>query len=104
VDLHPLIHFQLRTNITGEFSWNWYWRESTQDGIYAFGSGLLIDPAGTSRARYLGNQGDVEVRWAPGSHVIMAFNGGGFKPGPFFKNASDNRGPIVANLGLTYRF
>ena len=103
-DLHPLIQFQLRTNITGEFSWNWYWRQSTQDGIYAFGNGIPIDSAGASRARYLGNQGDVEIRWAPVSHVILAFNMGRFKPGRFFDNVSYNRGPIVCNIGLTYRF
>jgi len=62
IDLHPLIQFQLRTNITGAFAWDWYWRQSTQDGIYAFGSDLPIDPAGSSHARYLGNQGDVEIR------------------------------------------
>ena len=62
IDLHPLIQFQLRTNVTGAFAWDWYWRESTEDGIYAFGSGALIDPAGTSHTRYLGNQGDLEIR------------------------------------------
>jgi hypothetical protein len=104
VDLHPLIQFQLRSNITGAFAWDWYWRESTQDGIYAFGSGLLIDPASVSRAHYLGTQGDIEIRWAPVSHIIVAFNGGGFTPGPFFNNVTNNRGPIVFNTGLIYRF
>jgi hypothetical protein len=51
--------------VTGAFAWNWYWLESTHDGIYAFGSGALIDPADASHARYLGNQGDLEIRWAP---------------------------------------
>ena len=54
--------------------------------------------------RYLGNQGDVEIRWAPVSHVILAFNMGRFKPGRFLDNVSYNRGPIVCNIGLTYRF
>jgi hypothetical protein len=46
VDLHPVLQFHLKPNVTGAFAWNWYWRESTHDGIYAFGSGILIDPAG----------------------------------------------------------
>jgi hypothetical protein len=60
IDLHPVLQFQLKANVTGAFAWDRYWRESTQDGIYAFGSGVLIDPAGASHARYLGNQGDLE--------------------------------------------
>jgi hypothetical protein len=104
IDLHPVIQFQLMKNITGAFAWDWYWRESTYDGIYAFGSGALIDPAGTSHARYLGNQGDIEVRWAPVRHFIAAFNLAGFKPGGFFNELTDNQGPIVGNAGLTYRF
>jgi hypothetical protein len=68
------------------FAWNWYWRESTDDGIYAFGSGVPIDPAGASHARYLGNQGDLEIQWAPVEHTVFAFNFAGFKPGTFFNS------------------
>jgi hypothetical protein len=104
IDVHPVIQFQLKQNITGAFAWDWYWRESTHDGIYAFGSGALIDPAGTSHARYLGNQGDLEIRWAPKPHIILAFNLAGFKPGTFFKTVTYNRAPIEGNVGFTYRF
>jgi hypothetical protein len=61
-DLHPVLQFHLKPNVTGAFAWNWYWRESTHDGIDAFGSGVLMDPAGASHARYLGTQGDLEIR------------------------------------------
>jgi alginate export protein len=104
IDLHPVLQFQLRTNVTGAFAWDWYWRESTHDGIYAFGSGVLIDPASASPARYLGNQGDLEIRWAPVRHIIIAFNLAGFKPGAFFRTLTYNDGPIAANIGFTFRF
>ena len=104
IDVHPVIQFQLKTNVTGAFAWDWYWRESTHDGIYAFGSGLLIDPASTSRARYLGNQGDLEIRWAPVRHVTLAFNRAGFKPGTFFNILTYNAAPIEGNVGFTYPF
>jgi hypothetical protein len=63
-----------------------------------------MDPASSSTARYLGNQGDMEIRWSPAHHVIVAFNLAGFHPGSFFNQVSNNRPPIVANVGLTYRF
>jgi hypothetical protein len=100
IDLHPLLQFQLRPNLTGSLSWNWYWRESTHDGVYAFGSGILIDPAGTSHARYLGNQGDLEIRWAPVRHTIIAFNVAGFQPKTFFKTVANNAAPVAANIGF----
>ena len=104
MDLHPMMQFHLRQNVTGEVSWDWYWRQSLQDGVYAFGSGVLMDPASSSSARYLGNQGDMEIRWSPAHHVIAAFNLAGFRPGTFFNQVANNRPPIVANVGLIYRF
>jgi hypothetical protein len=101
---HPVLQFQLKANVTGAFAWNWYWRESTHDGIYAFGSGAVIDPADASHARFLGNQGDLEIRWAPVPHTIVAFNFAGFEPGTFFKTVTYNAAPIEADLGFTYRF
>jgi hypothetical protein len=104
MDFHPMMQFQLRQNITGEVSWNWYWRESVHDGVYAFGSGILMDPASSSTARYLGDQGDMEIRWSPAPHFIAAFNLAGFQPGGFFAHVVNNRSPIAANAGMTFRF
>ena len=104
IDLHPMMQFQLRRNITGEVSWDWYWRESGHDGVYAFGSGILMDSASSSSARYLGNQGDMEIRWSPAPHFIAAINLAGFQPGGFFDRVASNRPPIATNAGLTFRF
>ena len=103
-DFHPMLQFKLKKNLTGDFDWDWYWRESTHDGIYAFGSGVLIDPPGPRHARYLGNHGDLELRWAPITHTIIALNLAGFKPGAFFKTVAHNAAPIGANGDITYRF
>ena len=103
VDLHPVVQFAPLPSITAALSWAWYWRESTHDGIYAFGSGVLIDPAGASRARYLGHRGDAEVRWAPVPHIIVAFNEAGFAPGSFFDSVANRRAPFAANVGVTLR-
>jgi hypothetical protein len=104
IDLHPVLQFHLQTNVTAAFAWDWYWRQSTQDGIYAFGSGVLIDPAGASHARYLGNQGGIEIRWAPVQHTIIAFNLAGFEPGTFFNSLVYKAAPVAANIGFSFRF
>jgi hypothetical protein len=99
-----MMQFQLRRNITGEVSWDWYWRESVHDGVYAFGSGMLMDPASSSSARYLGDQGDMEIRRSPAPHFIAAFNLAGFQSRGFFDHVVNNRPPFAANAGLTFRF
>jgi Alginate export len=104
IDVHPMVQFRLRQNVAGEVSWDWYWRESINDGVYAFGSGALMDHANSSAAKYLGNQGDMEIRWSPATHLIAAFNLVGFKPGSFFDHVVYNHPPIAANAGLTFRF
>lgn len=80
------------------------WRESIHDGVYAFGSGALMDSANSSTVRYLGDQGDMEIRWSPAPHFIAAFNLAGSQPGGFFDHVVNNRPPIAANAGLTFRF
>jgi hypothetical protein len=104
IDLHPMLQFRARQNVTGEISWNWYWRESSQDGVYAFGSAALVDPSNGSRVRYLGDQGDMEIRWSPAKHFVTAWNVAGFRPSGFLTQFPNNRSPIAANVGFTYRF
>jgi hypothetical protein len=99
-----VVQFQLKRSVTGAFAWDWYWRESTHDGIYGFGSEAPFCSGDASHSRYLGNQGELEIRWAPAPHIIIAFNFAGFKPGSFFKTTAYNAGPIAANAGFTYRF
>jgi hypothetical protein len=65
---------------------------------------MLIDPASASHARYLGNQGGLEIRWAPVRHVIVAINFAGFKPGTFFNTVTYNAMPLAGDVGFTYRF
>jgi hypothetical protein len=104
VDAHPLVQFQIRPSVTGSFGWMWYWKESAKDGVYAYGSGVLVAPANTSQSDYLGTQGDLEIRWAPAPHFIVAGNMMGFRPGRSLVDQINARGPIAANMGITYRF
>jgi hypothetical protein len=46
----------------------------------------------------------MEIRWSPAPHLIAAFNLAGFQPGGFFAHVMNNRAPIAANGGLTFRF
>jgi hypothetical protein len=104
VDVHPLVQFQIKPSITGSFGWMWYWKESATDGVYGYGSGILIAPANTSQSGYVGTLGDLEIRWAPAPHFIVAVNMMGFRPGRSLVDQINARGPIAANTGIAYRF
>ena len=56
MDIHPMAQFRLRQNVTGAIAWVWYWRESIHDGVYAFGSDALMDPANNSHVSTWGTR------------------------------------------------
>jgi hypothetical protein len=103
VDLHPGVELRVIPSLTAALSWAWYWRESTDDGVYAFGSGAVAYPATTTRASYLGHQADAELRWAPVPHTILALNIESFTPGGFFDALPYHHAPFAVNLGATFR-
>ena len=49
-------------------------------------------------------KGDLDSLGSRRSHIIIAFNFGGFKPASFFQHGNYNAGPIAVNIGFTYRF
>ena len=64
-DLHPSLDLHLTRNITVSADWDFFWRYSTDDGIYDAGGFVLrpgdgdaassvISPASASRGRSIG--------------------------------------------------
>ena len=102
-DLHPVVQIRVRDNITSAVSWAWDWRQKTGDSMYSYGGAQPSTQARTS-GRFLGQQGDAEVRWSPASHTILALNLFGVLPGTYIRNGSSNHPVVAANLGVTYRF
>jgi Alginate export len=94
---HPLL------NVTGTFEWIWFWRESTKDALYTFGN-VPLRPANLSKARYVGSQPNLEIRWAISEHFLATLNLAGFVTGEFLKQSPPSNAIVFFNLGLTYRF
>ena|SRR5215470_19070138 len=78
----------------------WFWRESLEDGLYQIG-GALIRPSGGSRARYIGNQINFELRWALNLHTTIAVNLAGFFTGGFLKDTGPAGDVAFSNVGIT---
>jgi len=102
-DVRPLVQFALRKNVTGQLDASWFWRESIHDGLYGIG-GQLLRPGSMSRARYIGAQADLEIRWALDPHLTLVYNFGGFRAGQFLRETPPGANVVLVNIGLTYKF
>jgi hypothetical protein len=101
--VQPTLVFHPLRNLTGTANWIWFWRESNVDGIYTFGD-LQLRAGNLSRARYIGNQPNIELRWAMNEHFTPVLNLAKSITGTFLQQAPPAKGIVFANAGLTYRF
>src|SRR5207253_5365010 len=67
IDLHPTLDLYVGKKITVSFDWDFYWRESLEDGVYAISGAPLRK--GVAGSRSVGNSPAVTVAWNPTRHV-----------------------------------
>jgi hypothetical protein len=103
INVHPMVWFQPMAHVETSIGWNWFWRYSTSDGLYTFAGFPLIYGNG-SRDRYIMQMGDMEVRWAPAPHVIIALNFMGTINGAFLNSTVKSNDISFINTGFTFRF
>ena len=102
-DLHPRINLILDDHWSFTTSTLFIWRDSLDDGIYSIASGLLRTGS-TSRARYVGTQPELEVKYCFNRHLDLKGIFNYFRAGKFLKQSSN--GSDITYLGsmLTFRF
>jgi hypothetical protein len=107
IDVHPMTWFQPFAHVETSIGWDWFWRYSTGDGLYGL-SGLPV--RGTTlngkvvKDRYIGQLGDMEIRWSPAGHLIFAFNFAGMINGAYLNHSGTSNNITYINSGVTYRF
>ena len=102
-DLHPRIDIQFNKSWFLTLSTAFIWRDSLDDGIYSIGNGLLRTGQ-ASRARYVGTQPEVELKWQVDRHLdlkgIFVF----FDAGPFIRETPPGNDIVYLGTMATYRF
>ena len=102
-NIHPALTMRLAPDVQLNASLDFFWRHSTRDGVYA-PNGMLIRPAGDSRARYVATIASLGATWTLSrgwtSTAVVAYG----RPGAFLRetNADDALG--FTSLGAQYRF
>jgi outer membrane receptor protein involved in Fe transport len=70
IDLHPVLDLHPTDTVTLTVDWDFFWRESTADGVYRL-SGSLLKPAGTDNARFVGHSPSLTAVWNPTRHISV---------------------------------
>ncbi len=102
-DLHPKINIQFNRQWSLTLSTEFIWRDSLDDGVYSIANGLLRTGQ-ASRARYVGTQPEVELKWQVDRHLdikgIFIF----FDAGPFLRETPPGNDIVYLGTMATYRF
>jgi hypothetical protein len=87
ISLHPNLTVHLGEAVALKGEWVWFWRQSTNDGVYGL-SGMLLRPVGTTRDTYVGSQAQVTFDWQLDTHTHFQVNYLHFFAGGYLENTT----------------
>ncbi len=103
MDLHPSIEFHLTRTVTLTPEADFFWRQSTRDGIYGI-PGNLIQSGRNSTARYIGSHTSAQIEWRVDRHLSFTAMYLHFFPGEFLKQAPPGRNVNFVASWISYKF
>jgi hypothetical protein len=103
IDLHPVLDLYLGEKVTVTADWDFFWRESAQDGVYRL-SGSLLRPASGSSARYIGNSPSLSVVWNPTRHISVLTSYIHFFAGDFLQDNAPSKDIDYFTTWISYKF
>jgi len=103
MDLHPAAELQLTRKMTCGVDMDFFWRESTEDGIYGNAVNLVRSGAGTD-ARYIGSAVCAFLEWRLQRHLSLRFDYGHFFAGEFIKASGPGEDVDYFSTWVTFRF
>jgi len=104
MDLQPSLELNLPGKITVTPNTAFFWRQSTEDGLYNAGSGPLLITGRKSNDRYIGSQVAVQLKWSLDRHTTVIGEYLHFFPGDFLKQSTPGRNINYATWWVEYRF
>ena len=101
VNFHPAMTLRPIDKLEITLDWDFFWRESLDDGLYQPSTALQVPGAGNP-ARYVGSQGAALVQWQITGHAALGATYSHFFTGPFFRFAGLGSDVDFAGLWLSY--
>ena len=102
IDLHPTARIGLAPTVRASVEWNWLWRETTRDAVYA--PPLSAIPGTASRGgRFTGQQAIAGIEWQTSPQVTIATQYVHFFPGGGLRSVNGRSVDFVF-ASASYRF
>jgi hypothetical protein len=103
IDLNPCLDLHVNRQLTLIFDWDFFWRESTHDGLYN-NAVALVRSGRKSDARYIGSMPQAQLSWDLNQHLTFAAIYGHFFAGHFLKETGPGADVDYVSTWLTYKF
>jgi len=103
IDAHPGIELQLTRSLSFVGDWDFFWRESTGDGIYN-NALKLVRSGDRSSARYIGSQAQALLQWSISRHLTASVAYAHFFAGEFLKESPPGKDVNYVSTWVTFRF
>jgi len=103
IDLNPCLDLHISKQLTLIFNWDFFWRESTRDGLYN-NAVALVRSGRTSDARYVGSMPQAQLLWNIDRHLSFVAIYGHFFAGRFLKESGHGDNVDYLTTWLTYKF
>ncbi len=103
IHIRPSITLHPYKNVEVSLSASAYWRQSTEDGIYAI-SGNLVRSGADSDARFIGTQVELAIAWQATPELNLSASVGAFDPGTFIRQTGPAEVIKLVGVMANYRF
>jgi hypothetical protein len=104
IALQPTVQLNLPRKITLTPNAAFYWRESTEDGLYSVAAGAVVVSGRRSRDRFIGSHVAAQLKWSVDRHTTVFAEYLHFFPGDFLKQSTPGRNINYATWWIEYRF
>lgn len=102
-DMHPWVGLELNERTELTFDWDFFWRASKEDGLYA-PSRILIRRGNENQARWVGHQPGIELVHRIDRHATWQMEASYFLPGAFLRDSGQSENLFHVATTLSYRF
>ncbi len=103
IDLDPSLTLRPGERLTLTFDWDFFWRESTHDGLYN-NAVAVVRSGRTSDARYIGSMPQAQLQWSIDRHLSLTAIYGHFFTGQFLRESGPGKDVDYLATWLMYRF
>ena len=103
IDVHPGIELHPTRTVTLNADADFFWRESTHDGVYNVGQ-TVARSDGNGGSSYIGSQATAQIEWRLQRHLTWTANYAHFFAGAFLHENPPDKDVNYFSTWITFRF